>query len=73
MKIPTKTNFIIAAFISLASPALLSSCGGSTEVTSKNERSVGQQLTDLSQAYMQGIISEKEYEKLKSAIIRAND
>lgn len=68
-----KTHVVLTSLLALVISALLSGCGGGTTVTSKNERSVGQQLTDLSNARLQGIISEKEYEKLKRAIIRDND
>lgn len=42
-------------------------------LTSTNERSVGQQLTDLQQAHQQGIINDKEYYKLRRVIISKND
>ena len=51
----------------------LTSCGSSTKVSNTNERSVGQQLTDLEQAHRQGIITDREYSKLKKAIISKND
>jgi len=35
--------------------------------------SVGRQLTDRDAAYRQGIITEKEYMKLRKAIISKND
>lgn len=63
---------LLSAVIAL-SLATLSSCGTSTKVTSTNERSVGQQLTDLNEAYQQGIISKREYDKLRKAIIKDHD
>ena len=51
----------------------LTSCFSSSKVQSKNEASVGQQLTDLARARQQGIINEKEYLKLKKALIKNND
>ncbi|MES2657269.1 MAG: hypothetical protein V4689_01565 [Verrucomicrobiota bacterium] len=51
----------------------LTSCFSSSKVDSKNQASVGQQLTDLDHARQQGIITEKEYIKLKKAIIKNND
>ncbi len=59
-------------FLSAASLAL-TGCGSSTEFTSTQEVSVGQQLTDLQRAYSQGIITEKEYERLKKALIKRYD
>ena len=51
----------------------LTSCFSSSKVNSKNEASVGQQLTDLDRAHQQQIITDKEYLKLKKAIIKNND
>ncbi len=62
-------SWTLLAFASLS----LTSCFSSSKVQSKNEASVGQQLTDLERAYQQGIIDEKEYLKLKKAIIKNND
>ena len=51
----------------------LTCCFSSSKVNSKNEASVGRQLTDLDLAHQQGIITDKEYLKLKKAIIKNND
>ena len=51
----------------------LTGCISSSEVKSTNQTSVGQQLTDLDRAYHQGVITEKEYLKLRKAIISKND
>jgi hypothetical protein len=51
----------------------LTGCFSSSEVKATNQASVGQQLTDLDRAYHQGIITEKEYLKLRTAIIKKND
>ena len=59
---------VIAAFC-----GSLTSCFSSSKVDSKNEASVGKQLTDLDTAYKQGIITESEYQKLRKAIIKNND
>lgn len=73
MTAPIKTKHLFTSFLLIAISSILSGCGSSPRVTNTNQRSVGQQLTDLSDAYQQGIMSEKEYEKLKRAIIRKND
>ncbi len=62
-------SFIAIAVLSCS----LTSCFSSSKVQSKNEASVGKQLTDLDAAYHQGIITEKEYLKLRNAIIKNND
>jgi len=46
---------------------------GSTKVESRTDSSVGQQLLDLEKAHDQGIITDKEYEKLKKNIVKKND
>lgn len=64
---------ILSSVLLVAVSSSLTSCFSSSKVQSKNEASVGQQLTDLERAYQQGIITEKEYLKLKKAIIKNND
>ncbi|MES2439354.1 MAG: hypothetical protein V4584_09820 [Verrucomicrobiota bacterium] len=64
---------IVSSLLLVAISCSLTGCFSSSKVNTKNEASVGQQLTDLDRARQQGIISEKEYLKLKKAIIKAND
>ncbi len=52
--------------------ALNTGCG-STKVETQNSSSVGQQLMDLEKAHNQGIITDKEYEKLKEALVKKHD
>lgn len=63
----------LSSIILLAATCSLTSCFSSSKVSSKNEASVGQQLTDLDRAHQQQIITDKEYLKLKKAIIKNND
>jgi hypothetical protein len=67
------TRVFVSALTALLVPLAFSGCFSSSEVKSSNPTSVGQQLTDLDRAYHQGIITEKEYLKLKKAIISKND
>ena len=64
---------ILSSSVLILISASLTSCGSSTKVTSTNERSVGQQLSDLNDARVQGIITEKEYSRVRKAIISKND
>lgn len=64
---------IVSSFILIAVSSSLSACFSSSEVSNKNEASVGQQLLDLDRAHTQGVITEKDYLKLKKAIIKKND
>jgi hypothetical protein len=58
--------------LSASALGLLTGCG-STKVTTQSKSSVGEQLTDLDKAYKDGVITEKEYQKLKRRIIKDND
>lgn len=58
----------VSAFVGLA---LLTGCGSTTKV--EQQQSVGSQLLDLEKSYKDGVINQKEYERLKKAIIRNND
>ena len=64
---------ILSSVLLLSISCSLTSCFSSSKVDSKNEASVGKQLTDLDTAYKQGIITESEYQKLRKAIIKNND
>lgn len=64
---------ILSTFVLIAISSSLTSCFSSSKVLSKNEASVGQQLIDLEHARDQGIITQKEFEKLKKALIKNND
>jgi hypothetical protein len=54
---------------------VLSTGCGSTKVSTQTNTnaSVGQQLTDLQKAHDQGLINDKDYNKLKEAIIKKNE
>lgn len=69
MNIPS----ILAAVLIAATSLSLVGCGSTTKVTSTNEVSVGQQLTDLENARAQGIINESEYQRLRKALIKRYD
>lgn len=63
---------VLPVVVALAAGSLVS-CGGGSRVEPTREVSVGQQLSDLDAAYRQGIISEREYKRLKSALIKRYD
>ena len=56
----------------LASSPFFAGCG-STKVASSPSDSVGQQLLDLEKARREGVIDDKEYERLRRATIKKND
>ena len=64
--------WVLALFVLVA--ANLVGCGSSKEKEVKSEPTVitttlGQELQDLDKAYKDGIITQKEYEKAKKALI----
>lgn len=66
-------RFLLSSLLVVAISASLSSCFSSSKVQNRNEGSVGQQLTELEHARQQGIVTEKEYARLKKRIIKDND
>ena len=64
----------LAGMISLALLVVVNTGCGSTKVSTHNNTnaSVGQQLLDLEKAHNQGLITDKDYDKLKKAIIKKN-
>jgi hypothetical protein len=64
---------LLAAWIGLI-PMGLSSCGclgggGATVETTTKTTTLGKELMDLDEAYKQGIITEKEYNKKKKVLM----
>ena len=62
-----------AMFLSLLMSVSFTACGGkNTQTDGKTEivnTTLGQELQDLNKAYKDGIITQKEYEKAKKALI----
>ena len=68
-----KTLIITCALIAATlAVSLLPGCVSSSK-TQNSSASVGQQLQDLEKSYNDGIITKKEYDRLKKAIIKNND
>jgi hypothetical protein len=68
-----KFHSILSSLLLVTVSSSMTSCFSTSKVDSKNQASVGKQLTDLDAAYKQGVITEKDYLKLKKAIINDND
>jgi hypothetical protein len=70
-----KPLFQGAGMVCLVLVLVLSTGCGSTKVSTQTNTnaSVGQQLMDLQKAHDQGLINDKEYNKLKEAIIKKNE
>ena len=72
MKLPV---WIVATLL-VFSPIALAGCGGSPKSDpyhTNTTTTIGQELSDLKQAYDKGIISKSEYEKTKQAILTRYD
>lgn len=63
---------ILSSIVFAALSLSLTSCFSTSKVNSRNETSVGQQLTDLERARQQGIVTDREYARLKKTIIKKN-
>jgi hypothetical protein len=66
--------FKAAAIFSMALLLVINGGCGTTKVSTQSNinASVGQQLMDLQKAHEQGLVSDKDYEKLREAIIKKN-
>jgi len=60
----------IATAAVLALSLGLGGCGSSTETTIQATETQGKQLMDLKEAYDNGVISEKEYDKARKRILK---
>ena len=49
---------------------IFTSCGGGGAKVQQNSQTLGQELIDLDKAYKDGIISEKQYNDSKKALIK---
>ncbi len=61
-------RFLIALFLTLIIACLLSACSARSE-SIHSSKTLGQEFIDLRQAYMDGALSEREYERLKSDLM----
>ena len=68
LSLHTKSLLVATALIVAVAA---SGCISSSRIN--NQASTGQQLQDLEKTYRDGIITQKEYERLKKALIRKND
>jgi hypothetical protein len=72
-KFPEHFTLLAALVAAMVAAPLLPGCASKSTTTVTQSTSVGQQLQDLEKAYKDGTISQKEYEKLKKALIKKND
>ncbi|MFN0066652.1 MAG: SHOCT domain-containing protein [Limisphaerales bacterium] len=57
----------------LLSATLLTGCGGGGTTVQNTGKSAGEQLEDLGKARDQGLISDREYDRMRKRIVRDND
>ncbi len=63
-----KTLTLLIIFVSLF--VIFTSCGGGGAKVEQGSQTLGQELIDLDKAYKDGIISEKQYNDSKKALIK---
>ena len=61
---------ILLCIGALATSTFLVGCGGGGAQVKAKSTTVGQELMDLDEAYKQGIITEKEYNRKKADILK---
>ena len=61
---------IAALALSVALALGLAGCGGGGATTQVSTKTLGQELTDLKQAYESGAMTEREYEKAKNKLLK---
>ena len=59
---------LLSCLVLLAS-FTLSGCGSNAKVNVEGNKTVGQELTELDEAYQKGTINREEYEKIRKRII----
>jgi hypothetical protein len=66
-----RKRIVLLLICSIAVCVVLTSCGGggARVESSVSTQTLGQQLIDLEKAYKQGVITEKEYNKVKKGLI----
>ena len=66
----TKGIVVTVVILAIFMGGIFAGCGGGGASVKQSSTTLGQELTDLQQAYEKGIITEKEYNKLKKEIMR---
>jgi hypothetical protein len=64
-----KGTVIALVISSVLVGGLFAGCGGGGPHVMQTDKTIGQELIDLQQAYEKGIITEKEYNKAKKEIL----
>ena len=68
-----KTHLLMLSPALALAVVLNAGCGGGDSKLEATTTTMGQELSDLKKAYDEGIITEKEYEKSKEAILDRYD
>jgi uncharacterized membrane protein len=66
----TKLAVVTVVIFTIVMGGLFVGCGGGGARVQHSSTTLGQELTDLQEAYEKGIITEKEYNKAKKEIMK---
>ena len=66
-------RMVMGSVAALGLCTALCGCGSTNTVQTKPESSPGQQLMELDQAKEKGLVTEREYERMRKKIVREND
>lgn len=64
---------LLPALPLLLAAAILTGCSGGGARVESNTKSAGEQLQDLDKARDQGLITDREYERMRKRIVREHD
>lgn len=64
---------LVPALPILLATVILTGCSGGGARVQTNTKSAGQQLQELDKAREQGLVSDREYERMRKRIVREND
>ena len=66
-----RKKIAVALICSIILCVMLTSCGGGgAKVETRSSQTLGQELMDLEKAHEEGVITDKEYKKLKENMIK---
>ena len=69
----TKVSVVAVIIFTIVMGGLFVGCGGGGADIKQSTATLGQELTDLQNAYEKGVITQKEYERAKKELLKKYD